>query len=133
VRAIKATWYHLVNVPLGNVTELYPEGDQVQALEMWAPPDAWVDLDAERVNRILDKIDAGLPNGNRYSGAPSAKKRAAWPIIVAEMPEKAEAQAREIIKGWLKMGLLISREYENPIERKKRDGLYVDPAKRPTT
>jgi hypothetical protein len=132
VRAIKATWYRLVNVSLGNTTELYPEGDEVQALEVWVPPDAWLDLDAGRINRILDKMGAGLPDGNRYSGARSAKKRAAWKVIVEEMPEKAEAQAREIIKAWLKSGLLISREYENPIDRKSAEGLFVDPAKRPT-
>jgi DNA polymerase I-like protein with 3'-5' exonuclease and polymerase domains len=133
VRAIKAAWYRLVNVPIGNATALYPEGDEVQALEIWVPPDAWVDLDAERIIRILDKIDAGMPDGNRYSGARSAKKRAAWPIVVAEVPDKPEAQAREIIKGWLKTGLLISREYENPNDRKKAEGLFVDPAKRPST
>jgi hypothetical protein len=131
VRAMKATWYRLVSVPLGNMTELYSEGDEVQALEIWTPPDVWRDLDAERINRILDKIDAGLPDGNRYSGARSAKKRAAWKVIVEEMPEKAEAQAREIIRAWLKSGLLVSREYENPIDRKSAEGLFVDPAKRP--
>jgi DNA polymerase I-like protein with 3'-5' exonuclease and polymerase domains len=133
VRAIKATWYRLVSVPLGNATELYPEGDEVQALETWVPPDAWIDLDAGRINRILDKIDAGMPDGNRYSGAPTARKRAAWPIIVAEVPEKTEAQAREIIRSWLKTGLLISREYENSADRKKAEGLYVDLAKRPVS
>lgn len=131
VRAIKATWYHLVSVSLGNATELYPEGDEVQALEAWTPPDAWLDLDAERINRILDKIDAGMSDGNRYSSAPSAKKRAAWKVIIDEVPDKAEAQAREVIKGWLKTGLLINREYENPTDRKQADGLFVDPLKRP--
>jgi hypothetical protein len=85
-------------VPIGNATELYPEGDEVQALEAWMPPDPWVDLDAERINQILDKIDAGLPDGNCYSAAPNAKQRAAWKVIVEEVPEKAEAQAREIIQ-----------------------------------
>jgi hypothetical protein len=133
VRAIKASWYRLVNVPLGNATELYPEGDHVQALEAWVPPDPWVDLDAERVNRILDKIDAGLPEGNRFSAAPNAKQRAAWKVIVDEIPERTEAQAREIIRTWLKGGLLVSREYSDSKDRKRVEGLYVDPTKRPST
>jgi DNA polymerase bacteriophage-type len=131
VRAIGASWYHLVSVTLGNVTELYPEGDEVQTLEVWTPPDVWLDLDAERVNRILDKIDAGLSDGDRYSPTPSAKKPAAWPLVVEEVPDKAEAQAREVIKSWLKGGILISRKYESPTERKPREGLFVDPVKRP--
>ena len=133
VRAIKATWYRLVNVPLDNATELYPEGDQVQALEAWVPPDPWIDLDTGLINRILDRIEAGMPDGNRYSGAPSAKMRAAWRVITTEIPGKAEAQAREIIRAWLDSRLLVSRKYENPIDRKKADGLFVDPTKRPTT
>ena len=133
VRATKASWYHLVNVPIGNATELYPEGDEVQALEAWMPPDPWVDLDAERINRILDKIDAGLPDGNGYSAAPNARQRAAWKVIVDEVPEKAEAQAREIIRAWLKGGLLVSREYRDSKDRKRVGGLCVDPTKRPST
>ena len=132
VRAMKATWYRLVNVPIGNATELYPEGDQVQALEVWVPPDAWIDLDAERINRILDKIDAGMPDGNRYSDAPRATRRAAWKVIIEEMPDKTEAQAREIIRTWVKTGVLVSRTYENPTDRKSAEGLFVDAAKRPT-
>jgi hypothetical protein len=48
------------------------------------------------------------------------------------VPGKNEAQAREIIKAWLKDGLLVVREYENPADRKKANGLYVDPLKRPS-
>jgi hypothetical protein len=132
VRAIKAMWFRLVSVPLGNATARYPEGDDMQAIETWVPPDAWQDLDARCINQILDKIEAGMPDGNRYSGARSAKKRAAWQIFIDVMPEKNEAQAREIIKTWLKEGLLVSREYENPADRKKAEGLYVNPTKRPT-
>jgi DNA polymerase len=134
VRAIKASWYHLVSVQLDNSTDQYPEGDAVQALETWTPPDVQ-DLDPDSGNRILDKIDAGMPDGNRYSGAASAKKRAAWPIVAAEMSDMTEAQAREIIKEWLRRGVLISREYDKPNEghgSKKADGLFVDPAKRPS-
>ena len=129
VRAIKASWYQLVSVSLGNTTEQYPEGDAVQALETWTPPDVQ-DIDPDSVSRILDRIDAGMPDGNRYSGTPSAKTRAAWPIVVAEMPDMTEAQAREIIKEWLRRGVLISREYEKPNEghgSKKVAGLFVNP------
>jgi hypothetical protein len=132
VRAVKAAWLHLVSVSLGNTSELYPEGDEVQAIEAWVPPDPWLDLDAERINQILDKIDAGMPDGSRYSGAASAKKRAAWKVITNEMPDKTEAQAREIIKAWMSTGLLNTAEYENPVDRKKAEGLFVDPRKRPT-
>jgi len=133
VRAIKASWYHLVSVPLGNAAELYPEGDEVQAIEAWVPPDAWIDLDAEHINQLLDKIDAGLPDGTRYSAAPNAKDRAAWRVIVDEVPDKTEAQAREVITAWLKSKLLVVDEYDNPKTRKPAKGLFVDSTKRPSS
>jgi hypothetical protein len=125
VRAIKASWYQLVSVPLGNVTELYPEGDEVQALEIWEPPDIQVDPDPDCLRRILDKIDAGMPDGNRYSNHPNAKKRAAWSIVVAEMPGTVEAQAREIIKNLIDRKIVISRNYEKPKDGREIEGLFV--------
>jgi hypothetical protein len=103
----------------------------VQTVEPWIPPDIWQDLDDGAIRRILDKIDAGLPDGNRYSDTPSAKTRAAWKVVVEEMPEKSEAQAREIIKTWVKKGLLESFQYKNPVSWKEVDGLRTKAEKRP--
>jgi hypothetical protein len=127
----KAKWFRLVGVPLGNATELYPGGDVVQTVEPWTPPDLWKDLNIDLVNRILTEIDAGLPNGNRYTNALKADDRAAWKIVIKHTPDKTECQAREIIKTWVKSGLLISEEYENPATRKMVKGLRVDNSKRP--
>jgi hypothetical protein len=40
-RSIKALWLHMVSVRLDNATALYPDGDEVQAIEGWIPPEAW--------------------------------------------------------------------------------------------
>ena len=128
----KAQWFRLVGVQLDNATELYPHGDNVQTAEPWTPPDVWEDLDAARINRILDKIDAGLADGRRYSDASRAEDRAAWKVVVDEMPEKTEAQAREIIKTWVKNGLLERKKYEDPVQRREQSGLFVCSAKRPS-
>jgi hypothetical protein len=47
------------------------------------------------------------------------------------VPEKVEAQAREIIKTWLKNGPLVSREYENTTERKEAGGVRRPAAVQP--
>lgn len=39
----EATWFRLVGVPLGNVTERYPNGDNVQTVKPWTPPKAFSD------------------------------------------------------------------------------------------
>jgi hypothetical protein len=49
-----AKWFRLVGVPLHNGNEIYPDGDEVQTVEPWTPPDTWAGLDAEIQNRILD-------------------------------------------------------------------------------
>ena len=127
----KAKWFRLVGVPLGNATDLYPNGDHVQTVEPWTPPDTWADLGCPLLNRILDDIDAGLPDGNRYSDAPNAGERAAWKIVTNHAPTKTEGQAREVIRAWVKHGVLIVEEYDNPTTRKRVQGMRLDPTKRP--
>ena len=130
--AAHAKWFKLVGVALGNSTELYPHGDNVQTVEPWAPPEAWADLDADLQNRILDEIDVGLPNGNRYSDDARAQRRAAWRVVTKHAPDKTEAQAREIIMTWVKTGVFEKRDYDDPERREGVKGLFLNPKKRPT-
>jgi hypothetical protein len=126
-----ARWFRLVGVLLGNATEIYPSGDEVQTVEPWNPPDAWADLSIVTINAALTEINAGMPNGQRYSRAASAKDRAAWPVVQRHCPHKTEAQCREIVRVWFRNGVLYDEEYDDPVYRKPRDGLCVNHAKRP--
>jgi hypothetical protein len=126
-----AHWFKLIGVPLGNSTEMYPNGDEVQTVEIWTPPDAWADLDTPLLNRILDDIDAGMGKGIRYSGAASSKDRAAWHVVLKHAPDKREPDARRIIKAWMASGLLVEEDYDDPSQRKSRKGLSVNATKRP--
>ena len=128
----EATWYRLVGVRLGNETDLYPNGDEVQTAVPWTPPDAWAGITSLLLNQILDDIDTGLPDGNRYSDAPNVTDRAAWRVVVKHVPNKSEGAARQIIKAWIKSGLLTGKDYENPVTRKTVKGLWVDNSKRPS-
>ena len=127
-----ATWFRLVGVPLENGSDIYPAGDNVQTVEPWQPPETWGGMDHPLLNRILDDIEAGLPNGSRYSAANRADDRAAWLVVVRHSPEKTEKQAREIIRTWIKSGTLSQEDYEDPDQRKTRAGLRVNAAKRPS-
>jgi hypothetical protein len=137
-RSDKAEWFHIIGIPIGNATDAYPNGDTVQVIEPWAPPSAWTGTTAESLNRLLNEIDRGLtdddgkPNGQRYSNAPNADKRAVWPLVQQHYPEKSEGQCRTIIHAWLDTGLLYPEKYDDPVEYKKRSGLYVNDAKRPS-
>jgi hypothetical protein len=128
-----AKWFRLVGVAIGNETEAYPQGDNVQTVEPWTPPEIWQNLDTVMLNRILDTIDAGLPDGNRYTNAPRAGERAAWQVVTEHAPEKTEPQGREIISTWVRNGVLVAKKYQNPKTMKDVKGLYVIAAKRPTS
>jgi hypothetical protein len=99
-----ATWFRLIGVNLGNATEMYSAGDNVQTVERWAPPDTWADLSTAALNAALTEIDAGLANGQRYSDAGAARERAAWAVVQKHCPNKTEAQCREIIQTFGKAG-----------------------------
>jgi hypothetical protein len=130
-RAGAPKWFRLVGIPLGNATELYPAGDEVQTAEPWKPPETWADLSSERLNQILSVIHAGISGGNFYTDAAKAPGREAWKVVQRFAPDKTETQAREIIRTWVKNGLLVPFEYENPSTRKPVRGLKVDATKRP--
>jgi hypothetical protein len=139
--AEKATWFKLVGVRLGNGTKAddgspggdYPNGDEVQTVEPWTPPETWADLSTSTLNAALTAIDAGLPNGHRYSDANAARDRAAWPVVQRHCPHKTEPQCREIIRTWVKNGVLYRDDYEDPVKREPCKGLRLDTSKRPGT
>jgi len=98
---------------------------------VWIPPPLFKDITTLVINQILNDIDAGLQDGNRYSNASKADERAAWPVVARHCPEKNEEQCRRIISAWIKSGLLSKRKYNNPAARKEASGLWVDNSKRP--
>jgi hypothetical protein len=129
-----ATWFRLVGVALDNGTDLYPNGDNVQTVERWHPPETWEGLSSDLLNRVLDDIEAGCPDGlSRYSSAPKAgENRAAWRVVVKHAPDKTEKQCRDVITAWIKSGLLYAEEYPDGADRKPRQGLRVNATKRPS-
>jgi AAA domain len=108
-----ARWFRLVGVPLGNATATYPNGDEVQVVEPWTPPDTWAGLTHTLLNQILTAIDTGMPDRNRYSDASGVTDRAAWKVVLEHAPE-------------------VRYEYDNPVTRKPVKGLKLDTTKRPS-
>jgi hypothetical protein len=91
-RSIKPSWLCMVSVGLNNATELYPDGDEVQAIERWVPAKAWAGVTSVMISMILADIDKGMPNGQRYSDANAASARVVWPVVQRHCPGHNEAQ-----------------------------------------
>jgi hypothetical protein len=94
------------------------------------PPETWAGITDAVIDAALADIDSGMPNGQRYSDANAATARAVWQVIKRHSSDRSEAQCRDIIKTWLKSGVLYNDEYDDPIERKLRKGLFVNAAAR---
>jgi hypothetical protein len=130
-RAVRALWFRLVSVLLGNADETYRDGDDVQAIEVWTPPGVWAKedgtaLSSATLDMILEDIDAGLADGRKYSDSPTAKDdRAAWIVVKRHCPDKPEAQCQEMIKQWVKRKVLAKRGYHNKVRGEKEQGLVL--------
>jgi AAA domain len=127
-----AVWFKLVGVQLGNGDDEYPNGDEVQTVVPWEPPKLWDGLASATLNAVLTDIDNAMPNGQRYSAAGPARDRAAWRVVQKHCPDRTETQGREIINTWVKNGVLYDDDYDDPVDRKPRKGLRLDPTKRPS-
>jgi hypothetical protein len=132
-RPMQASWFRLVSVNLGNADHVYIKGDDVQAIEVWEPPETWEGTDNKLVNTILDDIAKGMADGRRYSNHGAAKDRQVWKVVKSHCPTKGEAQCKEMVHQWMKTKVLFEDDYMNPIRRKKEKGLFVDDSKRPNS
>jgi hypothetical protein len=128
-----AKWFKLVGVRLENGNEEYPNGDEVQTVEPWKPPKLWEGLASAILNAALTEIDNGMPNGQRYTDAGGGKgDRAAWKVVQKHCPNRSEGQCRDIIKTWVKNGVLYEDKYDDPVDRRERSGYRLNASKRPS-
>lgn len=65
--AENARWLRLVNVPLENRTQDYPDGDHVQAVERWEPPTQGPKLSIAQIVDIQTALTAAGENERRVS------------------------------------------------------------------
>ncbi len=108
-----AEWFELVSVAIGNATEDYPEGDNVQVVRPWEPPTPWAGLSFAAIGRVLQQIEVGPSPGEFFSPSKQAGDRWAGRVLIDE-GGRTESQATNIIKEWLVTGLLEKGEYKSP-------------------
>lgn len=132
-KAVKADWFRMASVQLGNGTSDYPHGDTVTAIEPWEPPSVWESLPSSALNTTLDMIAAGPESGTRYAAHKRGENNSRWAgQVITDQLSVTEAQAKQVISSWLKNGLLVEEKYHDPVQRKKLTGLVVVDSKRPT-
>ena len=75
-------WFKLISIRLGNKSEIYPNGDEIQTVERWSPPDVFKGLSTLTLNAVLDEIDNGLAGGKLYSDHNRAGARSVLALVV---------------------------------------------------
>jgi hypothetical protein len=117
--ADQSDWFEIKNITLLN-------GDDVGVVTAWKYPASQVPITPEVTECIIREINEGLPDGQRFSNhAQAATARQAWPIVQKHCSDKTKDQCRRIVAGWIKEGLLFEEEYDDPVYRRERRGLFA--------
>lgn len=122
--ADKAVYRKMIGVQLAN-------GEWVGVSTPFELPDEWAGMSDHVVNEILSRIDRGLPDApgeEFYSLRPQDKGRWVGKVITDfEFGNadhvKTAAQAKAILRQWLKTGLIEEMEYRSTAQRKDRKGV----------
>lgn len=135
----KARWFQKQSVVLSNGDETHP-ADEVGALLPWSPPGMLDGISLHSLNGALDRIEGGLldahgaPTGVRYTASTrgGSKDSGRWAgfVLVNQLGMK-EAQAGALIKAWVKSGVLVEQDYQDPVRREPRKGVFAPQNKRP--
>ena len=130
-----AKWFAKKSVTLHNGNGFIP-GDEVGVLVPWKPPGLLDGVSMYTIGLALDGIDRGVlgedgkPTGQKYGPTTSSKDRWAG-REVERLFGCDEDRAKEIIKAWLGTKVLEVVKYDDPVQRKERDGVRVIVANRP--
>lgn len=122
----EAHWFRWITYTIANG----PPGDDVGIIKPWQPPGMFSGVEFKDINRLLDRITAGLGEGERYTTSHNSGPRYVVPLIADEL-DVEPGRAKLILKTWLNSRLLREIEYHSEKQRKMRKGLMVDDAKRP--
>jgi len=117
--ADQSDWFEIENITLLN-------GDDVGVAAPWQYPANPAAVTSEVAERIIREIGKGVPDGQRFSNhGQAATARQAWPIVQKHCPDKTKDQCRRIVAGWIKQDLLYEDDYDDPVQRRRRRGLYA--------
>jgi hypothetical protein len=125
-------WFEKISVELANGGGL-EQPDEVGALAPWSPPDAFdgisahtLRIAAERINRGLED-DNGQPTGEKFTLRKGGQSDRRWAgKVLVECLGIEPQRAMTILKTWQRNGLLDEVPYDDPVQRKSRNGVVVD-------
>ena len=95
--ARKSKWFKLESVALGNVDEIYTEGDEIGVATTWTPPNVFEGM----APAVLAAVFAAI---GETPHTPNKQARflpwVATPLM--EIGSRSEADAKKIVASWIK-------------------------------
>ena len=128
----RARWFYLASVNLENGSPQYPNGDSVQAITQWSPPDLFDQHLPATINACLDTIASGFSNGVMFAKTMKGSKDRWVGSVVMGALGCQDGKAKAIIAAWFKSGLLEEVEFRHPETRQMNKGVAVNDDHRPT-
>ena len=135
----KAKWFEKVSVTLCNGSQdAFP--DEVGALVPWQAPGMLDGVSLHTIGQALDKIEAGIldedgnATGSRYTSSTrgGSKENGRWVgTLLMDALGMKEAQAVNVIKMWIRTGVLVEKDYHDSLQRKLKKGLFAPHETRP--
>ncbi|WP_370168888.1 AAA family ATPase [Sinorhizobium fredii] len=120
-------WFRWQSVDLKNGEPGF--SDHVGVLTPWQPPGIFEGVSVFRINQVLDRIVAGMPDGDLYSARRRSPERWAGLLLIAEFGFSDE-QAKRGLAAWMESGLVYETDFIDTRGR-NRNGIKVNNAKRP--
>jgi RecA-family ATPase len=124
-RSDDSMWFKMESVPLNNGDATH-EGDVVGVVTAFTIPGAFDAVTGDKAVEILMVIDRGLEDGRRFGwgkGVTEASDRNPVPIV-AERAGVEDEVARRMVGAWIKVGVLVVKDYDDPVRRKPVKGLF---------
>jgi hypothetical protein len=125
-RAEKASWYKLVSVNIGNPTDDYPHGDNVQAVERWYPPKPATAAKSHLVE-IFQALRDGPEDGEFYSADP---RSTAWAAnLIEQIAHIPENDAEQLLNDWVKNAVVREEQHYSPKRKRSIKRLVINEIK----
>lgn len=118
-----AVYRRMIGVKLDN-------GEWVGVAATYELPDQWAGMTDRVANDILNLIDAGPEDGEKWSLRPQDKSRWVGTVIMKYKFSnldhvKTDGQAKAILRQWMDEGLIEEVEYRSEKQRKARKGVVT--------
>jgi hypothetical protein len=121
-----STWYRLESQDLGNGAGIYPDGDNLQVLTLYDPPDVFDGLSRTTIAEIFNKFRQGPQPGEFYKPRRNASAWAGDVIIMTAT--KTAGEAEQILYIWGKKKVLLKDKYLSPATGRYRERVTVNEA-----